>query len=449
MTCLSVHMVVIQETWVGRLTLVVVCIQIWPQHTSLKLYLLGVLIICWLSIGLIPQKPLAVSGCLWAGSLDLDELSCSHCRTNSGFLVLLYAVSEKMTVLSTVETESKPGWLTGWFPTSLATTTPSFCLSLGIGSWEARAPCTITHVVRSLAVLACICSVKGISWSRKSRRLCCHLSGEPFFTDSHHIGMSILGLQPEFLVMVQTPLCSQKLHKVIHWSCFWELLPHAVTEQHIISIFTLKLPAFIARKWNWCRFLFIPWIAALNWLLSSKPSATSPKFCSRRTSNSLTVVLGVIQKASSAKPKNFFFSDSQRSPHFMIARAWNHQVEKSTSPVFTLVVSEKGLNFLGLTGSHCSYSSSSSSLSWREVYTLSKVRRLAFYSRPPIFSFRGFRAFCRSSSSMRQGPTQSTKYHNEKCTKTDKLHKELPTSWRLLVAKKRGQNGGTYRHQRN
>ena len=73
-----------------------------------------------------------------------------------------------MTVLSTVETESKPGWLTSWFPTPLATTTPSSCLSLGMGSWEAWAPCTITHVVRFLAVLACICSVKGISWSRRA-----------------------------------------------------------------------------------------------------------------------------------------------------------------------------------------------------------------------------------------------------------------------------------------
>ena len=166
------------------------------------------------------------------------------------------------------------------------------------------------------------------------------------------------------------------------------------------------------------------------------------------------MLLGVIQKTSSAKPKNFwqrtrFFSDSQRSSYFVIARAWSHQVEKSTSPDFTPLDPEKDLNFLGLTGSHCSYSSSSSSLSWREVYTLSKVRRIALHSKSPIFSFHGFRAFCRSSSSMRQGPTQTTKYHNEKCTKTDKLYKELPTSWRLLVAKVRGQNGGSYCHQRN
>ena len=145
-------------------------------------------------------------------SIWMNCMASSHCRAKSGFLVLLNAVSEKMTVLSTVETESKPGWLTSWFPTPLATTTPSSCLSLGIGSWKAWAPCTITHMVRLLAVLACICSVKGISWSRKSRRLCCHLSGEPFFTGSHHIGMSILGIQPEFLLIVRTPFCSQKLH---------------------------------------------------------------------------------------------------------------------------------------------------------------------------------------------------------------------------------------------
>ena len=161
-----------------------------------------------------------------------------------------------------------------------------------------------------------------------------------------------------------------------------------------------------------------------------------------------------MQRTSSAKPKNFwqrthFFSDSQRSSYFVIASAWSHQVEKSTSPDFTPLDPEKDLNFLGLTGSHCSYSSSSSSLSWREVYTLSTARRLALHSRPPIFSFHGFRAFCRSWSSMRQGPTKTTKHHNEKCTKADKLHKELPTSWRLLVAKMRGQNGGTYCHQRN
>ena len=146
-------------------------------------------------------------------------------------------------------------------------------------------------------------------------------------------------------------------------------------------------------------------------------------------SNSLTVLLGVIQKTSSAKPKNFwqrirFFSDSQRSSYFAIARAWSHQVEKSTSPDFTPLDPEKDLNFLGLTGSHCSYSSSSSSLSWREVYTSSKVWRLALHSRPPIFSFHSFRAFCRSSSSMRQGPTQTTKYHNEKCTRNYK-HRDV------------------------
>ena len=73
-----------------------------------------------------------------------------------------------MTVLSTVETESKPGWLISWFPTPLATTTPSSCLSSGMGSFEAWAPCTITHVVRLLAVLACICSLKCISWSRRA-----------------------------------------------------------------------------------------------------------------------------------------------------------------------------------------------------------------------------------------------------------------------------------------
>ena len=70
-----------------------------------------------------------------------------------------------MTVLSTVETESKPGWLTSWFPTPLATATPSSCLSLGLGSWEAWAPWTITPVVTLRAVWACICSVKDISWS--------------------------------------------------------------------------------------------------------------------------------------------------------------------------------------------------------------------------------------------------------------------------------------------
>ena len=63
---------------------------------------------------------------------------------------------------------SKSGWLTSWFPTPLATTTQSSCLSLEMGSWEAWAPRTITHVVRLLAVLACICSVKGISWSRRA-----------------------------------------------------------------------------------------------------------------------------------------------------------------------------------------------------------------------------------------------------------------------------------------
>ena len=120
-----------------------------------------------------------------------------------------------------------------------------------------HSPCFIWISVVSEIILLLLKSIY--------RRLCCHLSGEPFFTGSHHIGMSILGLQPEFLLIVRTPFCSQKLHKVIHWSCFWELLPHAVTEQHIISTFTLKLPAFITRKWNWCRCPCIPWIAALNW----------------------------------------------------------------------------------------------------------------------------------------------------------------------------------------
>ena len=191
-----------------------------------------------------------------------------------------------MTALSTVETESKPGWLTSWFPTPLATTTPSSCLSLGMGSWEAWAPCTITPVVRLLAVLACICIVKGISWSRRA------------------------------------VVCA------VIWVA--NLSSQAVT--------TLAW-LFLAFNLNFSWWYGLPSI--LRSCISSKPSATSPKFCSRRTSNSLTVLLGVIQKTSSAKPKHFwqrirFFSDSQRSSYFVIARAWSHQVEKSprlTSPL--------------------------------------------------------------------------------------------------------------------
>ena len=134
-----------------------------------------------------------------------------------------------------------------------------------------------------------------------------------------------------------------------------------------------------------------------------------------------------IQKTASAKPKNFwqrtrFFSYSQRFPKVIIFRdcksmksssgkvhlAWLHTLRSGKGPQLP------GSNWKRLA---CSYSSSSSSLSWREVYTLSKVRRLALHSRPPIFSFHGFRTFCRSSSSMRQGPTHTTKYHNEKYTK--------------------------------
>ena len=46
-------------------------------------------------------------------------------------------------------------------------------------------------------------------------------------------------------------------------------------------------------------------------------------------------------------------------------------------------------------------------------------------------------------------PNPNHKISQWKMHKTDKLHKELPTSWRLLVAKMKGQNGGTYCHQRN
>ena len=75
-------------------------------------------------------------------------------------------------------------------------------------------------------------------------------------------------------------------------------------------------------------------------------------------------------KISDREPASFLIpKDSQRPSYFVIARARSHRVEKSTSPDFTPLDPEKDLNFLGRTGSHCSYSSSSSFLSWREVYT--------------------------------------------------------------------------------
>ena len=59
----------------------------------------------------------------------------------------------------------------------------------------------------------------------------------------------------------------------------------------------------------------------------------------------------------------------------------------------------------------------------KKVYILSKVWRLSLWSRPPIFSFHGFRALCHSSSSMTK-PNTITKYNNEKYTSRQSTHEK-------------------------
>ena len=65
---------------------------------------------------------------------------------------------------------------------------------------------TCATVVTLLAVWACICSVKDISWSW--RAVVCAVIWVVNLSSQEFISMSILGLQPEFLLMVRTPFSS-------------------------------------------------------------------------------------------------------------------------------------------------------------------------------------------------------------------------------------------------
>ena len=97
---------------------------------------------------------------------DLDELASGHCRTKSGFLALLCAVRKWPSCQQLKQNPNLGDWLADFPPHWL----PPHNLLACLWGWEAgehglpvQSHMWSGYMVRLLAVLACICSVKGIT----------------------------------------------------------------------------------------------------------------------------------------------------------------------------------------------------------------------------------------------------------------------------------------------
>ena len=102
---------------------------------------------------------------------DLDELASSHCRTKSGFLALLCALRKWPSCQQLKQNPNLGDWLADFPPHWL----PPHNLLACLWGWETgkhglpvQSHMWSGYMVRLLAVLACICSVKGINWSRRA-----------------------------------------------------------------------------------------------------------------------------------------------------------------------------------------------------------------------------------------------------------------------------------------